>query len=451
MIWLGRVLLAATIVLCALFSVSALGLDEQLWLGAQTLGGHGVATTLGRETFSAPGSPSGAFGWLADALEALVARVAGTRGLALVSACAIVAALALVEIRARRQASELLAFGAAALAAATFLGNIRSGGGGLDWLVAAAFVAAITAKGRGATAGAVALAILWCNVSATGFFAPWIALCVALGRTLDENASAPAARTSWFAFAGCVLALFVTPAGRDFVALASLALHLAGTPAPPNGVAPLAYRLGFSACLLIATFFGLRGCARGDIFATLAILVVALVDGHQLPLLGIVAAPVLAQAAQSALTSEAALAGRSFAFGLLAILALGAWSAARASASDAVPSAILDGPLQAGGREHRILCTRLEWCGSAVAAGDAHLAVFMDEREAAYPAKVRAEQHSMATGTGSWRSSVRRNAIDAVIVDRHATLAGLLELGDGWSRAAEQGDVRLYLRTSGPR
>jgi hypothetical protein len=97
-----------------------------------------------------------------------------------------------------------------------------------------------------------------------------------------------------------------------------------------------------------------------------------------------------------------------------------------------------------------VLCTRLEWCGSTLAAGDAHLAVFMDQREAAYPQKVREDQHSMASAAGSWRAKVRGFDIDAVIVDRRASLSGLLELGDGWVRRAEQGDARLYMRARTP-
>jgi hypothetical protein len=449
MIWLLRALLAATILASTLFSVSAPGLDEQLWLGWRTLANHAIATTLGSQAFAAPDAGTAALGWLTNVLEALFERAGGTAALALSSACALVGALALVELRARRNASEFFAFAASAFAAATFLSNLRSGSGAFGWLVAAAFVLAVTSRRPLGAVCAVLLAVLWCNLSSVGFFAPWLALCVALGRTLDESASAPETRWAWLAVAGCAIALFLTPGGTAFVTLAPLAFHVAGTPAPAS-VAPLAYRIGFSACLLVATFFGLRGCAKGDILATLAMLIVALLDGRILPLFGIVAAPVLAQAAMRALRSVPVRIESGLSLAFVAVVAFGGWSAARASASDTVPRDVL-AALSSDGRAHRVLCTRLEWCGSALAAGDSHLTVFMDQREAAYPQKVREDQHSIASAAGNWRSKVRGFDIDAIVVDRHVSLAGLLELGDGWARRGEQGDARLYVRTGAAR
>jgi len=449
MIWLLRALLAATILLSAFFSIWAPGLDEQLWLGWRTLAHQGIATTLGSQAFSAPGSATGALGWLTNVLEALFERTGGPVAVTLTSACALIAALALVELRARRNASEFFAFAAAAFAGATFLSSLRTGSGALGWLVAAAFVLALTARRPAGAACAVLLAALWCNLSAAGFFAPWLAACVVAGRTLDDSASAPATRTAWLAVAGCVLALFLTPAGAAFVTLAPLAFHFGGAPGPVS-VAPLAYRIGFSACLLTATFFGLRGCARGDILATLGMLVVALLDGRLLPLFGIVAAPVLAQAAMRAVRPPSGALASALSCAFIAVVAFGGWSAARSSASDAAPRDVI-AALSSDGRTHRVLCTRLEWCGSALAAGDSHLAVFMDQREAAYPQGVRDDQHSIASASSTWRAKVRGFDIDAIVVDRHASLAGLLELGDGWARRAEQGDARLYLRAAATR
>jgi hypothetical protein len=451
MIWLLRALLAATILLSAFFSISAPGLDEQLWLGWRTLANQGIATTLGSQAFSAPGSATGALGWLTSVLEAFFERAGGLVAVTLTSACALIGALALVEFRARRSASEFFAFAAAAFAGATFLSSLRTGSGALGWLVAAAFVLALTARRPIGAVSAVLLAVLWCNLSAAGFFAPCLAACVAAGRTLDEraNARAPATRTAWLAVAGCVLALFLTPAGAAFVTLAPLAFHFGGAPGPVS-VAPLAYRIGFSACLLAATFFGLRGCAKGDILATLGMLVVALLDGRLLPLFGIVAAPVIAQAAMRAVRPPSAALASALSCAFIAVVAFGGWSAARSSASDAAPRDVV-AALSSDGRAHRVLCTRLEWCGSALAAGDSHLAVFMDQREAAYPPKVRDDQHSIASASSTWRAKVRGFDIDAIVVDRHASLAGLLELGDGWARRAEQGDARLYLRAAATR
>ncbi len=446
MIWVLRVLLAASIFASVLSTTPAPGLGEQLWLGQKAGASLAATAVLGAETFSAPGAFTGAFGWLRDALEALAVRVTGSAGLELLTAVAIVAALALVERRARRNASELLAFAAAGLAAALLLGNLRAGGGAFEWLLAAAFVLNVDVPKRRAALLATLCAIVWCNLSAAGFFAPCIALAYALGAQLDA-ASTARNRLPWLVFGGSLLAAFLTPGGVHFVALAPAALHLDGSPAAPVAVAPLAYRWGFAAALLALTFLGLRGSPAGDILSCLFALVIALLDGHQLPLFGIVAAPVLAAAAQRAYPAALAPAWYAPAFALVALLWVGGWSAARASAADVVPGDLV-ARLRADGREHRVFCTRLEWCGEAVAANDARLRVYMDEREPAYPASVRAGQHLMAVGGPHWRASLQGAHVDAIVVDRRAVVAGLLELSPDWVRAGEQGPVRLYVRTA---
>ncbi len=447
MIWLLRVLLAATIFASVLSTTPAPGLKEQLWLGQRAGASIAATTVLGAETFSAPGSFTGAFGWLRDAAEAFVVHYAGTFGLQVLTAVAIVATLALVERRARRNAPELFAFGAAVLAAALLLGSLRAGAGALEWLAAAAFMLLVDAASLRAALAATLLAIVWCNLSASGFFAPYIALAYALGAQFDAPAGSARSRLPWLAFGGCLLAAFLTPGGVHFVALAPAALHLDGSPAAPVAVAPLAYRSGFAVALLVLTFLGLRGSPSGDILSCMGALVVALLDGHQLPLFGIVAAPVLAAAAQRAYPARIPPAWNGLAFALVALLWLGGWSSARASAADIVPGDLV-ARLRSDGLQHRVFCTRLDWCGEAVAAGDARLRVYMDEREPAYPASVRTGQHLMAVGGPHWRASLERARIDAIVVDRHAVVAGLLELNSHWMRAAEQGPLRLYLRTA---
>jgi len=220
-------------------------------------------------------------------------------------------------------------------------------------------------------------------------------------------------------------------------------------------VAPLAYRTGFTATLLLATYFGLRGAPLEDILPALGVLVLVLVDGQALPLLGIVAAPVLAGSVQRALPdlqlapARVIVFARAAAFVLVAAFAAGTWSAVHASASDIVPGDLI-ARLRADGRAHRVLCARLEWCGSTVAAGDPSLRVFMDQREAAYPKDVRDAQRLVTTAHGAWRQKLRKANVDAIVADRHSIVAGLLEASKDWSRAGEQDGARLYLRQGGP-
>jgi hypothetical protein len=468
MIWLLRALLAAAVFAAVFGTTPAPGLDEALWLGGRVLSAAGVASVLGPGIFTVPDAPTGAFGWLAGALAATIARAGGAFALELATGLAIVGVLALVEVRARRVASAELAFGAAALAALSFADNVRSGGGAAGWLAAAAFMLCVAANSRRGALASVLLAVLWCNLSPAGFFAPWIALLVACGASLEKTEKPRDRTVPWLTVAGCAVALFATPAGLQFVELAPAALHLDGMPAFPVSVVPLAYRFAFPACLLLATLLGLRGAPPGGILLTLAALLVALVDGHQLPLLGIVAAPVLAGVAAGALRDLAAkslnaaattnsgdervLAGPSrlaFAAGavLVAMFAFATWSAARTGASNAPPLGLI-ARLQSDGRDHRLFCTRLDWCGSALATGDPHLRAFMDQREAAYPQQLRREQFAISIGRDDWRAKLKAAHVDAFVVDHRALVAGLLETTGEWTRAAEDDGVRLYLRTT---
>ena len=76
MIWLLRALLAAAVFLAFALAPPSLGLDAHVWFGDRILARGGVPLALGDETFGAPGSPSGAFGWLSAVVLALLEAAA---------------------------------------------------------------------------------------------------------------------------------------------------------------------------------------------------------------------------------------------------------------------------------------------------------------------------------------------------------------------------------------
>jgi len=138
-------------------------------------------------------------------------------------------------------------------------------------------------------------------------------------------------------------------------------------------------------------------------------------------------------------------AARVFAIAAAACLVIAAGSRALPPDPNVVPAASLARfVVDAGGS--RLVCTRLVWCGDVVAAGVPGLRVFMDDRAEAYPPAIRDRQRTIVRGRGKWREALKAARVDAVLVGRRASLAGLLDLEDGWKSVGRAGDARLYLR-----
>ena len=149
-------------------------------------------------------------GWMATWVATTLAGWFDFPGLAFANALAIAGTLALVEWRARRVSSPVVALAAAVIAAACSLEAVHIGGGAANGMFFAALLVALDFSG---TAGLIAIAIvtaLWCNVSAAGVLAPMFAIAYALGNMADRASRSERVRSQLAALV-CALATLATP------------------------------------------------------------------------------------------------------------------------------------------------------------------------------------------------------------------------------------------------
>lgn len=397
-------------------------------------------------------------GWLSAAIAHTVFSASGLGGIAALSGASVVVALALVEFRARSRGGYVLSLFAGIAAAFGFLDVLHIGAGATNWVCAAALLLVLDrARGAALVLGATAVSILWCNLAPQGILAPVLAALVALGRTIDRGARAPETRVEWLAVLGSALALLCTPAGIGFANAASWGAHLHRIlsdviPLAPYLMAPLSYYGLFFAIVVAAAALGIA--RRNDDRLLLAAgLVLCLRDGATAPLLGIIAAPILAASlVENAPYLFASLPARArLADGLIAsltiVVALSIATAIHPRLQQTLESDVHYSLLQryaADHRPHRIVCSVVAWCDFTVALPG--LRSLVDDRVERSNTATRKAQHDIARVQKGWQQDLASYRIDAVLTHRTDALAALLELDPRWTASDAQGDAILFER-----
>jgi len=452
--WAAAALLAAAIAAAASVAhpdAGAVALARAF--GSAILRDRAIPMHLGAQTFTAPSASTGGVGWLGALAIELLAR-SGRATAAFATIVTALATFALVGARAQRRAGWLFAPAAVALAAACALGSLGVAGGIVTAAFAAALALVLERPGPRAAAAATVLAVVWCNVAPQGLLAPAIALCAALEAAI---ASAPAERRrwAWFACAGTALGTLATPALLAYHALAFEGLRvdraLEGIVAfHPIDVAPLAYRVGFMCAVLAAIALGLQRPASVPLFLAAALL--ALANGSYVVVFGVLAPPLLAASAAALLPRVAAFDARSAsaagfcaAFAVV-VAAAGAWWASERPAPSA-PGYDLAAAVAQGGKPHRLLCADVDWCDAALAASPA-IAVFADGRVAAYPPAVLKRQADTVQLKASWRRTLDRDRVDAILARKNRSFAGLVGMSPGWHEVASDDAAELFERAA---
>jgi hypothetical protein len=448
------VALAATIVAGTAFApVNSGAVALAHFLGGHVLNDRAIAMRLGSETFTAPGSYSGGIGWLGAVANELLARAGHGYALFATMLAALVA-FAFVELRARRAGGRWLALGAVVLAGSCAPGSLGIAGGITTAAFAAVLAYVLERPSRTAAIVATVLAVVWCNVAAEGLLAPAIAACFAAATTL-RGGTGDERRWSRFACLGTALALLATPAFLSYplYALGTLRLDrdLFGVVAyHPIDVAPLAYRVGFTAMVLAGLALGLqrdRG-ASIPLFAAAAIL--ALMNGAFVIVFGVLAAPVLAASAAAAYPyfdklSTGSLRG-DIASGVAAV-ALAAGLVAVAAAPATAPGYALAASLASDGRSHRVFCYDVDWCDVAI-SGAPLVSVFADGRVAAYPSTVLSRQRDIVAMKNHWRSAIERYKVDTMILRNDRPLTTMISMAPGWSVVASDSAASVFERAA---
>jgi hypothetical protein len=446
-------LAAAVVVATAFAPVNSGAVALAHFLGGHILGDRAIPMRLGSETFTASGSYAGGIGWLGAVANELLVRAGHGYALFATMLAALVA-FAFVELRARRQGGRLLALGAVVLAGSCAPGSLGIAGG----ITTAAFAAVLTyvleRPSRTATIVATLLAVVWCNVAAEGLLAPAIAACIAAATTL-RGGTQDERRWSRFACLGTALALLATPALLSYplYALGTLRLDrdLFGVVAyHPIDVAPLAYRVGFTAMILAGLAFGLQRDRGASIPLFAAAAVLALMNGAFVIVFGVLAAPVLAASAAAAYPrfahARAGSARADIASGVIAV-ALAAGLVPVVGVPATAPGYALAASLASDGRPHRVFCYDVDWCDVAI-SGAPLARVFADGRVAAYPSTVLGRQRDVVAMKNHWRSTIDKNKVDTMILRNDRPLTTMISMAPGWHLVASDAAASVFERAA---
>jgi hypothetical protein len=455
-VWAAR----ATLAFVTVAAIALRAPDTGAWIVAREVGARivregRIPLVLGPAVFGAPGAWDGGLGWLggiASWLEGLAGAAAAT----FATCAAALLTLALVEARARRRAPPLAALGAAALAALCAADALRGGGGIENAAFAAGLYLLLERPSARGVLGATLLAVVWCNASPQGLFAPALAALAALGAYLDRR-PVPERRWATLSVGATALATLATPAGWTFPALAGEALRIDRgldglVPYHPADVSAIAYRAGFTLAILAALAVGAGRLRPSDALLWTGATLLALANGSYLAVFGILIAPLLAASASSALDLAMPAAGTLRTAGARTAVAAAFLACAAAGAAGLVrrpvpaEAAVLAQRLAADGRDHRLACAVLDWCSIALASGGPHLRVYADGRIEALPPAVLRESRDLGSLKGDWRRWLRVQRIDALLVRRNRAFATLLAARPGWRLAGEAETLALFVR-----
>lgn len=211
--------------------------------------------------------------------------------------------------------------------------------------------------------------------------------------------------------------------------------------------------LAFITVLAIAGWYGVKRQARAaDALGFFALIVLSLVDARNLPYLGIVGAPVVADAvasfyvnSRSAPVTTVRQHFVTFAACAVAFIAILTVTEPKVTIWPEAPGepATLLKKLSADSHSHRLLCTQPRWC-DGVQLVFARIHPFVDDRAGIAPARVRNVQSDVVRTSGAWRSELQRSRIDAIIAGDEEQVVALLA-STGWRTEARDG-TRVLLR-----
>ncbi len=394
----------------------------------------------------------------------LFALLLKTFGYAVVSAvCAALcgAAVLLVAWRTRaRGAPDSYATLAAVLAALCLTGRLGVSLDPIGWICAAGFALALERNGRGSNQNALAILAVWSLMQGGGPIAALLALLAFLGAFIDSGTYDDTVRYR------AVLA-------RGAIVLGALQLHAW----PWHGYGPhLLYLDAFAAgaqrdrlwsggftvqaasfCALIvaAAWYGVHRRGRAaDALTFFAFMLLAIADSRNLPYFGIVAAPVVADAAASfyvhmrsfpkGTVRRYAIAFSAAAFAFIAVFAVTEPKAVYWPQPAEQPASLLVA-LAKDHRAHEVLCEQPRWCDGAQNIFPNVNALVDDRAGIAGRAQRRTQADAVAT-RGPWRHELAQAGVDAVIAKKDSNIVALLT-ATGWRQSKVEGSRVLLHRT----
>lgn len=415
--------------------------------GIDMVGGHGVPRT-DPYSWTAAGTPWVVQSWLAEAVAG-VAHAAGGWGLVLLLNAALYGVTAWVVLRLARTGTALRT---------GIAGGLALGVGVGFWtprpfvygVLALALTVTVAERER-APGWLVPLAWLWANLHGSFVLGlGWLALRAA-GEALDGDRPAAARRLRHLATfaAGCALAA-VSPVGPDLLTFPLTALErrevlstLVEWRSPdfsrPDALFALVFLAGSVLVLLRARV------AWRDTLPVAAFVVAGLMAQRNLPLAGVVLAPVLARAlAAPAAPGRPERTEANLAVAAVLVLAAGAFSlsAWRGPQLDLAryPVAAAEWMDAEGlmAEPHRVAHDVTTGNYLAFRYGR-EARVFVDDRFDMYPADLSDDVDALLAGTPDALDVLDRREVDVVLWRRSGDLVALMGLAGGWETAYEDG------------
>lgn len=384
-----------------------------------------------------------------------------TFGYAIVSAlCAVLsgATVLLVAWRTRtRGAPDFYATLAALLAALCLSGRLGVSLDPIGWIFAAGVALALERDGRAVNPTALALVALWSLLQGGALMAGLLATLAFAGAFLDSRAFDDSVRYKGVLARGAIvlgaLQLHAWPwhgYGPHFLYLDAFAAGAQRDRLWTGGIS--LQSASFCILVILAAWYGVHRRGRAaDALSFFALMLLAIADSRNLPYFGIVAAPIVADAAASYYVDlrrfphgtlrRYAVAFSAAAFSFMAWFAVTETKAVHWPLPFEQPASLLHA-LAKDHRPHEVLCEQPRWCDGAEAAFP-NLHPLLDDRAgSALPSQRRAQADAVAT-RGAWRSELAQTGVDAVIAKKDANIVALLT-STGW-RATSADGARVLL------
>jgi len=369
--------------------------------------------------------------------------------------CAVLAgaAVLLCAWRTRlRGAPDLYAALAALLAALCLTGQFGVSLAPIGWVCAALFALLLERSGRVSVVLALVVVFAWSLLQGGATLAAILALSALAGSWLDARKIDDDVREKALIASGSIVLGLLQLHALPWHAYGAHALYLDALLAGAQrdrlwtgGITVNA--LAFAAVLIMAAWYGVRRKDRAaDAIAFFVLMLLAMLDARNLPYFGLLAAPVIADAAASYYVGARTMPSGSF-FGYSAAFAACAFAfiATIISTEPKVPMwpqtasepAKLFVSLAADHHAHRVLCEKPRWC-DGVAAIFHGVQPLLDDRAGIANAGARRTQDDAVATQGKWRSELARERIDAVIAKSDTNIVALLTQ-TGWRLRASDG------------
>lgn len=356
-----------------------------------------------------------------------------------------------------RGAGDTYAALAAVLAAVCVTGRFGVSLDPLGWICAAGFALLLERTGRLALGLAIALVLIWSLLQGGAPLAALLAVLALAGSWIDARRFDARVKHKAILAASSIVLGMLQIHGVPWHAYGAHALYL-------DALLPGAQRdrlwngglsvnaLAFCGILVTAAWYGVRRRGRvNDALTFFVLMLLAMTDVRNLPYFGLLAAPIVADAAASYYVGERKHPGGSF-IGYAAAFSACAFTfiATIVGTEPKVivwPQAVeqpakLMVALAADRRTHRVLCEQPRWCDGAHEVFPNVRALLDDRAGWADPRNLRAQKDAVAT-KGPWRLELAHAHVDAVIAKRDANLVALLTQ-TGWRPERSDG-VRVLL------